>query len=105
MNNYCSGSKWGQYASTSCKGQKLPFPESKNLGGPYPAELALEKVIRAMSKPVHLLNITTLSKLRKDAHPSVHTGHGGHTNDCSHWCLPGVPDTWNMLLYASLIQN
>lgn len=43
--------------------------------------------------------------MRKDAHPSIYTGHGGHTNDCSHWCLPGVPDTWNMLLYASLVQT
>jgi hypothetical protein len=58
-----------------------------------------------MSNPVHLLNITTLSQLRKDGHPSIYTGHGGHNNDCSHWCLPGVPDTWNILLYVSLIQN
>ncbi|KAG6505065.1 hypothetical protein ZIOFF_037413 [Zingiber officinale] len=23
--------------------------------------------------------------------------------DCSHWCLPGLPDTWNELLFASLL--
>uniref|UniRef100_A0A804NG18 Trichome birefringence-like N-terminal domain-containing protein n=1 Tax=Zea mays TaxID=4577 RepID=A0A804NG18_MAIZE len=28
-------------------------------------------------------------------------GHPG--NDCSHWCLAGVPDTWNQILYASLL--
>jgi hypothetical protein len=22
--------------------------------------------------------------------------------DCSHWCLPGVPDSWNELLYAQI---
>ncbi|CAI5485332.1 unnamed protein product [Closterium sp. Naga37s-1] len=25
--------------------------------------------------------------------------------DCVHWCLPGVPDTWNELLYAELIRS
>ncbi|KAG8480770.1 hypothetical protein CXB51_025448 [Gossypium anomalum] len=23
--------------------------------------------------------------------------------DCSHWCLPGVPDTWNELVYTQLL--
>lgn len=80
---------------------------SKYPGGPHPAELVLERVLRAMSKPVYLLNITTMSLLRKDGHPSVY-GLGGNKHevmDCSHWCLAGVPDTWNMLLYAALIQN
>lgn len=105
LNNYYSGSKWGAPASTSCVGQKLPISGSKFPGGPLPAELTLEKVTRNMSKPVNLLNITTLSQLRKDGHPSIYTGHGSHFSDCSHWCLPGVPDTWNILLYASLFYN
>ncbi|KAM7275004.1 hypothetical protein ACFE04_016870 [Oxalis oulophora] len=25
--------------------------------------------------------------------------------DCNHWCLPGLPDTWNKLLYASLVLD
>ncbi|KAK4439095.1 protein trichome birefringence-like 41 [Sesamum alatum] len=29
----------------------------------------------------------------------------GKGNDCSHWCLAGVPDTWNELLYAILIAD
>jgi hypothetical protein len=24
--------------------------------------------------------------------------------DCLHWCLPGVPDHWNLLLY-NLLKN
>jgi hypothetical protein len=23
--------------------------------------------------------------------------------DCSHWCLPGIPDSWNELLYSTLL--
>ncbi|GJN37036.1 hypothetical protein PR202_gb25955 [Eleusine coracana subsp. coracana] len=61
------------------------------------------------------LNITHLSELRIDAHPSIYTinreGKPLSTEerqqpikygDCSHWCLPGLPDTWNVLLLASL---
>lgn len=59
-----------------------------------------------MSKPARLLDVTMLSQLRKDAHPSIYGGVGGHMRaDCSHWCLAGVPDTWNQLLYADLVQS
>eukprot|EP01018_Ginkgo_biloba_P029153 Gb_23719 [translate_table: standard] len=60
---------------------------------------------------VHLLNITYLTQLRKDGHSSLYyLGDGSgpapiHRQDCSHWCLPGVPDTWNELLYALLVAK
>ncbi|KAK8476357.1 hypothetical protein V6N13_041626 [Hibiscus sabdariffa] len=56
---------------------------------------------------VRLLNITYLTELRKDGHPSRHREAGTPADapqDCSHWCLPGVPDTWNELLYAHLLS-
>lgn len=97
--------QWGDPSGNFCEGQTRPVLGLSYPGGPNPAELVLEKVLGTMQKPVFLLNITTLSQLRKDGHPSVY-GHGGHRDmDCSHWCLGGVPDTWNELLYASLIHN
>ncbi|XP_020204021.1 protein trichome birefringence-like 43 [Cajanus cajan] len=97
--------QWGEPGAKTCVGQTRPVLGSKYPGGPSQAELVLEKVLGAMQKPVQLLNITTLSQLRKDAHPSVY-GFGGHRSlDCTHWCLAGVPDTWNEILYASLTQN
>ncbi|WOH16555.1 hypothetical protein DCAR_0936111 [Daucus carota subsp. sativus] len=72
---------------------------------------ALERVIQDMKTPVIYLNITKLTDYRKDAHPSIYrseqtAGHSAmHLEDCSHWCLPGVPDTWNELLYASLLKT
>ncbi|CAN1170088.1 Protein trichome birefringence-like 42 [Linum perenne] len=48
-----------------------------------------------MSKPVHLLSVTTLSRLRKDGHPSVYNSGGHMAMDCSHWCMASVLDTWN----------
>ncbi|KAK7276792.1 hypothetical protein RIF29_17938 [Crotalaria pallida] len=103
--DHLDGAKWGEPGAKSCEGQMRPVLGLEYEGGAHPAELVLEKVLGAMSKPVYLLNITTLSQLRKDGHPSIY-GHGGHKDmDCSHWCLPGVPDTWNLLLYAALVQN
>lgn len=97
---------WSKPSWKNCNGQKQPFlGRSKYKGSPHPAQVILEKVLKKMSTKVDLLDITTLSQLRKDGHPSVF-GYGGRRGmDCSHWCLPGVPDTWNQLLYASLFQN
>ncbi|CAH9126929.1 unnamed protein product [Cuscuta epithymum] len=85
--------------SGNCTGVTQPtrVPEK-----PHPGELVLEKVVRTMSKPVYLLNITSMSQYRQDGHPSVFGVGGHHDLDCTHWCLPGVPDTWNQLLYTSL---
>ncbi|XP_047057155.1 protein trichome birefringence-like 28 [Lolium rigidum] len=75
----------------------------------------VERNIQSMKTPATYLNITHLSELRIDAHPSVYTtnrdGKPLSTEqrqqpityaDCSHWCLPGLPDTWNVILLASL---
>ncbi|CAO2813230.1 unnamed protein product [Amaranthus hypochondriacus] len=71
----------------------------------HPAEKIVEKVLQTMKRPVHLLRITPLSQLRRDAHPGIYGIGRQRLPDCSHWCLPGLPDTWNHLLYASLYFN
>ncbi|XP_021842449.2 protein trichome birefringence-like 40 [Spinacia oleracea] len=68
---------------------------------------AVEGVVKGMSKPqVKYLNTTKLSEYRIDAHPSLYITkddkNANSYSDCSHWCLPGVPDSWNRLLYTSL---
>ncbi|XP_068653837.1 xylan O-acetyltransferase 5-like [Aristolochia californica] len=72
----------------------------------------IEKTLAEMKMPVKYLNITRLSFHRKDAHTSVYRVKQGNLldeeqrkqpimyADCSHWCLPGLPDTWNELIYA-----
>ncbi|MED6158699.1 hypothetical protein PIB30_035240 [Stylosanthes scabra] len=58
-----------------------------------------------------VLNVTQMTGQRKDGHSSIYYlgPNGGtaalHRQDCSHWCLPGVPDTWNELLYAMLMKH
>ncbi|GAA0162358.1 hypothetical protein LIER_39401 [Lithospermum erythrorhizon] len=96
------GRDWNK-GSKNCYKELQPLTGSTYPGGTLPAAAIINKVLTGMRKPVHLLDITTLSQLRKDAHPSTYTGdHAGV--DCSHWCLPGLPDTWNQLLYAALIM-
>ncbi|KAI4364184.1 hypothetical protein MLD38_020311 [Melastoma candidum] len=59
------------------------------------------------TRKVQFLNITYLSEFRTDAHPSKYREPGTPPEapqDCSHWCLPGVPDTWNEILYAQLLS-
>ncbi|CAH2042967.1 unnamed protein product [Thlaspi arvense] len=78
---------------------------------------AVENVTRSMTVPVHFINITTLSEYRKDAHTSVYTIRQGKMltdeqkadpavyADCIHWCLPGLPDTWNEFIYTRIISR
>ncbi|OVA06001.1 PMR5 N-terminal domain [Macleaya cordata] len=83
--------------------------------------LVLQRVLKRISFPVYLQDITRMSALRLDGHPSVyawanknhhqqdhriqHPKDHYYTSDCSHWCLPGVPDIWNEMLNAILELN
>uniref|UniRef100_A0A0E0M6G2 Uncharacterized protein n=1 Tax=Oryza punctata TaxID=4537 RepID=A0A0E0M6G2_ORYPU len=58
-------------------------------------------------RKAQFLNITYMTELRRDGHPSRNREPGTPQDapeDCSHWCLPGVPDTWNKILYAHLMS-
>lgn len=58
-----------------------------------------------------VLNVTHMTARRKDGHASLYylgpdIGPAPiHRQDCSHWCLPGVPDAWNELLYAVFLKH
>ncbi|KAJ0963850.1 hypothetical protein J5N97_028972 [Dioscorea zingiberensis] len=55
---------------------------------------------------IRLLNLTHMSEFRADAHPAIWLGKKGAVEiwgqDCMHWCLPGVPDTWVDILVAKI---
>lgn len=96
--SHYQGKEWGS-SSKNCYGELQPVQGSTYPAGLPEAQGVLNRVLGSVKKPVQLLDITTLSQLRKDAHPSSYGGGSGI--DCSHWCVPGLPDTWNQLLYAS----
>ncbi|XP_051209255.1 protein trichome birefringence-like 14 [Lolium perenne] len=52
---------------------------------------------------VKLLDITSISQLRSEGHIADHTLKSLSVKyDCSHWCLPGIPDMWNEILFAQI---
>lgn len=52
---------------------------------------------------IKFLDITALSRLRDEGHISRYSIRATRgVQDCLHWCLPGVPDTWNEILAAQL---
>ncbi|KAJ6832742.1 protein trichome birefringence-like 39 [Iris pallida] len=96
------GRDWGEPKAKDCYKQSQPTSGSMYPGGSPPEQAIVKSVLSSISNKVSLLDITLLSQLRKDAHPTAYSGdHSGI--DCSHWCLPGLPDTWNQILYAALL--
>lgn len=104
----CRGGQWN--SGGNCDGETRPITNETQLA-PYPWMMrTLESVIAEMITPVLYLNITKMTDYRKDGHPSIfRQPEASRSNemvqDCSHWCLPGVPDSWNELLYATLLTS
>ncbi|KAF7086042.1 hypothetical protein CFC21_089398 [Triticum aestivum] len=108
--SHFSGGQWN--SGGSCDKETEPITNKKYLM-PYPQKMSiLEEVLHGMKTPVAYLNITRMTDYRKEGHPSVYrkqklSGEERKSpelyQDCSHWCLPGVPDSWNELLYAQIL--
>ncbi|KAK1298590.1 hypothetical protein QJS10_CPB14g00102 [Acorus calamus] len=106
------GGQWN--SGGRCHGETEPILKESFLQE-YPEQMRIfEKVLKAMRTPVVYLNTTKLTDFRKDAHVSIYylermspekEAASLGRQDCGHWCMPGVPDAWNELLYYSLITS
>lgn len=94
--------EWNEPNVTNCRRETQPISGSSYPIGLPQVTYLVKAILSQIEKPVHLLDITTLSQLRKDGHPSSYNAFRGM--DCTHWCIAGVQDTWNQLLYANLIS-
>ncbi|KAG8377039.1 hypothetical protein BUALT_Bualt09G0126600 [Buddleja alternifolia] len=108
---------WGNEKGIKCFNETRPVKKKGHWGTGSDKRImsVVAGVVKRMKVPVTLINITQLSEYRIDAHSSIYTESGGkllteeekadplHYADCIHWCLPGVPDTWNQILYAHLL--
>ncbi|OEL37185.1 Protein trichome birefringence [Dichanthelium oligosanthes] len=108
--SHFSGGQWN--SGGSCDRESEPITNQQYLSTYPPKMSILEDVIHKMKTPVVYLNITRMTDYRKDAHPSIYRKQNltdeerrspERYQDCSHWCLPGVPDSWNELVYAQLL--
>ncbi|KAL1548108.1 protein trichome birefringence-like 34 [Salvia divinorum] len=108
-------SRWGSNAG--CYNETKPRSDDIYWRS-HPKDLmkAVESAIENLKEKgvkVDYLNITQLSTYRQDAYLSVYNlgfkdiglkPRNPAKSDCLHWCLPGVPDVWNQILYAYIIK-
>lgn len=112
--------EWGGDEGQNCYSETEPiFKEG------YRGEASCPEIMRVVEKTlddlktrglnVQMINITQLSDYRKEGHQSIYRkqweplkeeqiSKPSSYADCIHWCLPGVPDVWNELLYAHIIN-
>ncbi|ONK61840.1 uncharacterized protein A4U43_C08F34130 [Asparagus officinalis] len=118
---HLSSSDWGNPDGIKCAKETQPIPSTTqplSVGTDRKMHNVASNITRSTSKvPIDFMDITMLSEYRKDAHTSVHTIRQGILltpeqkadskiyADCIHWCLPGLPDTWNELLYARIVSK
>lgn len=102
----CRNGTWNE--GGLCDTFKEPERDQKHLEPDPENNLYISEAIKQMEYEnwkVQFLNITYLTEFRYDGHPSKYREPGTPADapqDCSHWCLPGVPDTWNQLIYGNL---
>ncbi|KAL6535947.1 hypothetical protein OROHE_012791 [Orobanche hederae] len=111
--------EWNPGTDGNCFNETHPIEKGSYWGTGSSLDIMgiVEDVLGQLKVQVTVLNITQLSEYRKDGHTSVYGEKKGklltkeqrfdpkNFADCIHWCLPGVPDTWNEILYAFLLQD
>lgn len=78
-------------------------------------QIVLDEFMSRLKKKldaVTYLDITTATNYRSDGHGALYTWDTKkyglkprNRQDCSHFCLPGVPDAWNELILGTLFAK
>ncbi|GAV76881.1 PC-Esterase domain-containing protein/PMR5N domain-containing protein [Cephalotus follicularis] len=114
-----SGEEWGGDKDQSCYNEtELLYKDGYSGAAMDPKIMGVvDKTLddlKTRGVNVQIINITQLSGYRKEGHPSIYkkqweplteeelTNPSSYA-DCIHWCLPGVPDVWNEILYAYIL--
>ncbi|KAG6433301.1 hypothetical protein SASPL_104909 [Salvia splendens] len=106
---------WGGSKKGNCYNQSEMIDDPNYWGSDSRKSVmnVIGEVFRRSRYPITFLNITQMSSYRKDAHTSIYKKQWNPLTpeqlanpvsyaDCTHWCLPGLQDTWNELLFAKL---
>ncbi|KAD3067641.1 hypothetical protein R6Q59_018343 [Mikania micrantha] len=107
--------EWEPGTEGNCYNEKTPIKDENYWGsGSDLATMGMvANIVNKLKSKVRVLNITQMSEYRKDGHPSIYRkfwesrsaeqlANPTSYSDCIHWCLPGVPDVWNQLLFHFL---
>ncbi|ESW35574.1 hypothetical protein PHAVU_001G246200 [Phaseolus vulgaris] len=105
--------EWGGESEGNCYNETTPIDDPTYWGSDSKKSImqVIGEVFGKSKVPITFLNITQLSSYRKDAHTSIYKKQWNPLTsdqianpatyaDCVHWCLPGLQDTWNELLFA-----
>ncbi|KAL6655625.1 hypothetical protein ACP70R_006451 [Stipagrostis hirtigluma subsp. patula] len=91
----------GDWNTGGTCGKTIPLSNGSEVLQDHSSDLPAESAVKGTQ--VKLLDITAISQLRDEGHISNSTFKAfTGIHDCLHWCLPGIPDTWNELLFAQL---
>ncbi|RLM57826.1 protein trichome birefringence-like 28 [Panicum miliaceum] len=118
---HISPKNWGNPEGIRCVKETLPYQNYSQPLDLYHDMRMFDLVVKVASSmekvPVTVINITRMSDYRKDAHTSLYSIRQGKLltpkqkadpekfADCIHWCLPGVPDVWNQILYTRILSK
>ncbi|GFP96835.1 protein trichome birefringence-like 32, partial [Phtheirospermum japonicum] len=105
--------KWHGDWKGNCYNETTMIQDPNHFGAEISLMRAATEELNKSTVPVTFLNITQLSSSRKDAHTSIYKKQWGRLTkeqlanpksyaDCIHWCLPGLQDIWNELLFSKL---
>ncbi|KAM7276324.1 hypothetical protein ACFE04_018190 [Oxalis oulophora] len=78
-----------------------PLTEGSEVSQDGSGDTVVESAVKGTR--IKILDITAMSGLRDEGHMSRYSVKKTPAgNDCLHWCLPGIPDTWNEILAAQV---
>lgn len=96
-------SHWSDPTLRYCNVTQQPSLETGGKAQSRFSDTVME-VVKNRNVPVNVLHITSMSAFRTDAHVGTWSDNAS-LSDCSHWCLPGVPDAWNEIFLSYLLAN
>lgn len=79
----------------------IPLAKGSEVSKDESSDPVVEDAVKG--RKVKILDITAMSELRDEGHISRYSVKAtAGVQDCLHWCLPGIPDAWNELLFAQI---
>nr|XP_016451653.1 PREDICTED: protein trichome berefringence-like 7 [Nicotiana tabacum] len=94
---------WSAGPREKCNVTRQPWSDTNGKDKSAFSDMIIDTVKNA-AIPVTLLHVTPMGAYRSDAHVGNWSDNPS-VPDCSHYCLPGVPDMWNELLFAFLFSE